>query len=201
MGRRWSAVPTGNLVLVSACLALGGAVYAELEREPAEATADIASVAGAAEPGPVAQTDTARHAFRPAPLSAYGEIVARPLFNRSRRPGADKTDTPATGGAGAPAVRLVGIVVDADGATAFVKTKDAPEIVRVSPGAAVDGWIVRSIERDGVTLAKNNEVARLSIKDEQPRPESADRSADKRKPTVAGGTQERPGQERNDKRD
>ncbi|MGE5146252.1 MAG: hypothetical protein ACM3N5_05855 [Candidatus Eiseniibacteriota bacterium] len=201
MGARRSGIPLGTLALLALCAALGGLVYVELGREPPPLIVDRnAPTAGAPSKDAVRPAQEPA-AFRPAPLAAYGEVVARPLFNRTRRPIADKAEGPLAGGPGGPPLRLIGIVVDADGPTAFLKMKDGPKILRVKQGGTVEGWTVESIDGNSVTLARGGDVARLSTKNEQSAEERADRSAAKRKPGMAGGRQGIPGQKRDENRD
>jgi len=199
MRMRRSGTLVGELALLALCLALAALVYVELGDEPPPLSGGRAVLATAGviaeKPEPSVKENPV---FRPAPLAAYGEVVARPLFSRTRRPVVGRLEGPTVGGS---AMRLVGIVVDADGPTAFIKMKDAPRIVRVSLGGAVDGWIVQSIDRNSVTLARDGDMTRLSTKNEQAAEERADGSAARRNSGVAGGRQERPGQKQNDSRD
>jgi hypothetical protein len=199
-GRR-SGVPLGKMTLLALCVALGALVYVELGRELPPLRAGDAGSSSVA-PGSKDADASAKpsQAFRPAPIAAYGEVVARPLFNRTRRPIADRSAGPAAG-PGGPPLRLVGIVVDAHGPTAFLKIKDAPQVVRAALGGVVDGWTVRSIDGESITLARGGDVTRLTTKRDLTAEERADRSAEKRKPGTAGGKVERPGQKRDDNKD
>jgi hypothetical protein len=94
------------------------------------------------------------------PLASFAAIVERPLFSPSRRPAAN---APA---AAAPAAesryRLVGIVASGTKKTAFIA--DNGRRAQIGVGDAFDGWTVKEIGQDRITLASPSGEMVLKLK-------------------------------------
>jgi hypothetical protein len=94
---------------------------------------------------------TQNPSFSMAPLNAYAEVVARPLFTPTRRPAAQQT------AAGRPSdFSLVGIVITRRERHALLEHGRPPHVDRVTPGQNVDGWTVKSIGPNSVLLAQGD---------------------------------------------
>ena len=155
-----------NLLLVLACLALGWTIHRQLNGDRAGSVAGDAHASATAQPASAPLPMSASGAvFRPAALSAYDEIVARPLFQRSRRPAVAES-APAPQAVAAEPLRLflAGIVEDAGRKWAFVKIGQDPLMHRVSLGGSVAGWTVEVIGAESVTLMKEGETVRLAMR-------------------------------------
>ncbi|WP_340116981.1 hypothetical protein [Pelagibius sp. 7325] len=161
-----SPLRIANLLLLLVCLALGWTIHRQVE-EGAIADAPGAVRPNAGQPAPSAPLplDPSDTEFRAVAPAAYVEIVARSLFQRSRRP------LPAAA-APAPSLERVehlrlflsGIVEDAGRKWAFVKVGEDPSMHRVAAGGSVAGWTVEAIGADSVTLMKEGETVRLAMR-------------------------------------
>lgn len=155
----------GNALLALTCLGLAVLIYRGIDRDhsaplPPERRPQVSLDA-------IKRAETraaAADVFRPAPITAYDEIVARPLFHSTRRPVAEHEDPRRAGAASDSPLYLTGIVMEGGRTAAFFKVKDAPQMVRVAPGGAVDGWIVEAIDADSVVVAKKGKRERLTTK-------------------------------------
>jgi len=100
------------------------------------------------------------------PLASFAATIERPLFSPSRRPAAN---APA---AAAPAAesryRLIGIVVSGTKKTAFIA--DSGRRAPIGVGDAFDGWTVKEIGQDRVTLASPSGEMVLKLKPAPPEP-------------------------------
>lgn len=94
------------------------------------------------------------------PLASFAATVERPLFSPSRRPAANAPT------AAAPAAesryRLIGIVASATKKTAFIA--DSARRAQITVGDAFDGWTVKEIGQDRVTLASPSGEMVLKLK-------------------------------------
>jgi hypothetical protein len=188
------------MALALCCLALAALIYLQLDQDlsarPASAPRPMARAVDVRQETAIPPAD----AFDPAPIAAYDEIVERPLFHRTRRPIAAK-DEPRDGAGGARLpIRLVGIVVDAEGRSAFLKLANAPRAVRVTYGGIVDGWTVEAIDHESVTLMKKGMKERLSTKDARLAP-GGESEARQAKVTRTTGKQEGPRRKQHENRD
>jgi hypothetical protein len=154
--RRHAGAP---LLLGALCCALGGLIFFEAEEPVLEPTANAAvqpdrtpATPAADEPG-----------FAMPPLSAYAEVLARPVFSESRRP----PSTPAVA-AEEPqlsSMRLVGIVVSASARHALVEHGQPPRLERIVQGQEVEGWTVEAINATRVVLRRGDSRIEIKAKD------------------------------------
>jgi hypothetical protein len=125
------------LGLVAAAAA--GALYLELRPEPPlAATRPAPQVARVAAAPTVAEAGDDQVAL----------ILARPLFNPTRRPAG--LAAIAEAGVGLP--RLAGIVIDEAGRSAIFAAADSAKPLVLREGGRLGGWSVRTIEAAAVTL-------------------------------------------------
>ena len=94
------------------------------------------------------------------PLANFSAIVERPLFSPSRRP------PPGTNTAAAPLVashyRLLGVVATGPKKRAFLA--DGARHLDVAEGERLDGWTVKQIGADSVSLSSSEGEAILKLK-------------------------------------
>jgi Type II secretion system protein C len=94
------------------------------------------------------------------PPAAPAATVERPLFSPARRPAAN---APATAAPAAESrYRLVGVVVSGMKKTAFIA--DNGRRTQIGVGDAFDGWTVKEIGQDRVTLASPSGEMVLKLK-------------------------------------
>lgn len=105
-------------------------------------------------------------------VSAFAEVISRPLFAQSRRP------QPPDAGPSVESVPqdlnfdLVGVVLSPDGHSALLRPKGTGEMLRVVEGQTVAGWQVRSIKANQIVLGRGSantdgEVIKLNEKREK----------------------------------
>jgi general secretion pathway protein N len=94
------------------------------------------------------------------PLANFAATVERPLFSPSRRPAAN---APAAAAPGAESrYRLLGIVASGAKKTAFVA--DGARRAEIGVGDAFDGWTVKEISQNRVTLMSPSGEMVLKLK-------------------------------------
>ena len=94
------------------------------------------------------------------PLVSFAATVERPLFSPSRRPAANAPTTAAP--AAESRYRLVGIVASGTKKTAFIA--DGGRRAQIGVGDAFDGWTVKEIGQNRVTLASPSGEMVLKLK-------------------------------------
>ena len=140
-------------VLALACTGLCTVIAAELAASP---PAPPSSAPTPSSRGPAASVD-ANDGFAMPPLSAYGDVLARPLFSDTRRPAA----VAAAAANARSTFVLVGTILSRQERSALIKHGQPSHIDHVVEGQTVDGWIVESIAPDRVVFA--NAGARVSV--------------------------------------
>lgn len=140
----------GTMLLLLLCCGLSGAIYVGLT-EPT-------TPAGIAAPPPPHSPLLIDRGpgFSMPPLSAYADVVARPLFSSTRRPAAQAAlDDKAAD------FTLVGTVISPRERHALLSHGVPAEVERVVEGQSIDGWIVTSIEPGRVMLAQGGKQAEV----------------------------------------
>jgi hypothetical protein len=102
---------------------------------------------------------------------AYTEILARPLFDPSRRPpvapkaaAAPPPPPPATTPFPSEKFRLVGIIsIPNHAPLALIRTDSQKPAISVAVGGAIDGWHVEKIGDDYVDFKKSNSTGKLKL--------------------------------------
>jgi hypothetical protein len=135
-------------------LLLLAAVLASLAWLELSGTAPIAAVSGPDTPaGPAATTMPGAAADARRTDAMVAAILARPLFQPSRRPPSE----PAGSAAAAPALpRLTGIIVTPNGHFAIFATAEADRSLVLAEGGRVGGFLVQSIAADRVVVVGGN---------------------------------------------
>ena len=127
-----------------------------------------ASIPQANAPSQLGMSTSVGPAVDGAPLSAFGEVLARPLFSQSRRPPpvSSSAITPVAQPDESDAVlQLLGIVLTPDKRMALIQSKDATDVIRVFEGQSVSGWQVHLIKATQVVLRRGNEDEVLKLDD------------------------------------
>lgn len=116
-----------------------------------------------------------------APISTYGEIVARPLFDRSRSRPSD------TGAGEVPMatelrrLTLTGVVMGPDRQVAVLADRTLKKEFRVEEGAVLGGWSVDRIEPEIVVFRQGPRTQTLRLhQDEDRSGQSATKSDEKK---------------------
>jgi hypothetical protein len=114
------------------------------------------AAAAVAEPAPPS--------FTMPPIRQYREVLARPLFNRSRRPNlaAEDAARPVT------SLELVGIVIAPDNRLALLQYGNPPKLVRAGIGQTIAGWTIAEIRPEDVLVRQGDTVARVKPRDVPP---------------------------------
>jgi hypothetical protein len=149
--------PTAGILASGACcLGLAALVYLELDRAPIDIRPLSASMATRTSSGaaaaPIAVVELARDAFT--------EVSTRTVFNPSRRLVAPKPvvmappppppATPRQPPFAAPT--LLGVLVSDEKRIAVLRAAGATEALRLAEGEGAQGWTVKRIRADKVTL-------------------------------------------------
>jgi len=160
-----------TIVLALACLVAGGLIA--LQRQPEESPASGSSLASevAVEPGETeAGTAPLPLVYDPPSLAAYGAILERPLFVPGRRgdePGQTQVAEAAQPPAATLNLRLEGVAI-APGdrpsdRVAVVRRTTNQEVLRLTPGEAVDGWKLAEVRTDRVVMRAGERTQELLL--------------------------------------
>lgn len=101
------------------------------------------------------------------PLSAYAEVIQRPLFDRSRRPPpafpvvAAPLPQPAAAPS-PPAVELIGVAVSGPQRYALIRPVGGSSRL-VAEGDSVDGWQVQAVAPGRMVLARGDQRAEIGL--------------------------------------
>ncbi len=124
------------------------------------------------------------------PLEQFEEIMARPLFDDSRRPQQDEEEESVSESAAAMREkwRLSGVVWEDDQQLALFSERQGAGRARIKTGMYLDGnWQLEEIGMDTVTLSDGSQTLRLELW--EPRQPSTRPAAD---PAVPAGDQHNP---------
>jgi type II secretory pathway component PulC len=83
------------------------------------------------------------------PAVAFTEILARPLFSRTRRPSAQAGQLPASS-----SLTLVAVVISTDERHALLGSGQPSKVARVHEGDTIAGWTVEAIMPDKVIVRR-----------------------------------------------
>ncbi len=135
---------------------------------------------------PIGQWDPAESLSSKSPealraMATVTEALARPLFQRSRRPfvpealPSEVPNAPEPIAAIAPpagvdvsALMLKGLLILPGRKRALIATAEAPDGIWVEPGTIVSGWTVKSLDQKGVLLALGKTEAMLKLYVDKP---------------------------------
>lgn len=94
-------------------------------------------------------------------IDDYAAVIARPLFNKERRPVAKEQS--ADSDADAEAFILVGVVLTTEQQVAIIYSKSQKRPVKVSLWGWIEGWRLLSVEAQQVSLRNGNRSLTLAL--------------------------------------
>ena len=152
----------GGLLL--ACVLFVGATVYELVRPyPVTPATALLNQEKTSATGPI--TTTGRDV---PPLSAFSEIVERPLFREDRRP--YKPETPAepeqtsdTGPDITDQISLSAVVIDENERIVLIKRRQGKKLQQLRQGDKFNGWTVNHIRADDITMQKGQETRQIAL--------------------------------------
>lgn len=132
------------------------------------------------------------------PIEQFEEIMARPLFDDTRRPREDEAGTEENISASAAAIRekwrLSGVVWENDQQLALFNERRGEGRARINTGMYLDGdWQLEEIGRDSATLSDGGQTLRLELW--EPRPPSTRPDAIRNNPNEANAAPNTPSAE------
>jgi len=132
---------------------------------------------------PLAESVLSVQDFAVAPLDDYADIVERPLFLEARRPPDPEQEEVAEPEEPAPTKKqevtflLQGVLMTPESTMALLRVEQDNKVVRLRVGEKEGDWQVESIQPDSVSLRSGEEVVKVPLVRNKPRP--------KRKPPTA----------------
>ena len=105
--------------------------------------------------------------FQLAPAEDFEEVLARPLFNRSRRPDLAQEKLQGGGGAGEEAaaaqISLNGVVLAGGRRVALLRLDGDPKVMHVAEGQRAGGWLIEAIRPDRIILRRGDSESEVSL--------------------------------------
>jgi hypothetical protein len=145
------------LVLCGVVAALGFVNWRVMELEPMPPLAEAGGARAESPAAPVSSPQPVDHD----PLSAFDEMVRRPVFTASRSPFAPTQSTPDL--AGPPDIRLTGVAIDASKKRALLRSPQQPQGRWVEQGQSIDGWELQSVRDDAVVITSGQQIHELRL--------------------------------------
>jgi type II secretory pathway component PulC len=103
--------------------------------------------------------------FQLAPAEDFEDILARPLFNRSRRPDLAQ-ENPQGSGSGseeAAQISLNGVVLAGGRRIALLRLDSDPKVMHVAEGQRAGGWLIEAIRPDRVILRRGDSASEVAL--------------------------------------
>lgn len=102
-----------------------------------------------------------------ASLDKYNEIIRRPLFLDTRRPPEDPPEDPPEPSPEPPSAdetfTLLGVVLTPEATMALLQDDKSGEIARVQVGEQVNGWHLKAVQANSVSLSKGDQAVDLPL--------------------------------------
>jgi hypothetical protein len=146
------------------CLAAAGCLVWQMWRSD-----DIAPVSAAASASDQMAGEGERQlaSFQLAPAEDFEEVLARPLFNRSRRPDVVQDNLQAGGGGSeespAAQISLNGVVLTGARRIALLRLDSDPKVMHVAEGQRAGGWLIEAIRPDRVILRRGDSASEVAL--------------------------------------
>ncbi|MEE4379665.1 MAG: hypothetical protein V2J55_19430 [Candidatus Competibacteraceae bacterium] len=172
MSRQTRLVITAVLALF--CFAMSALVVNAILNPPKLPTAQ--GVNPSNDSSPLAESMLSVQDFAVAPLDDYADIIERPLFLEARRPPDPEQEEIAEPEAPAPSEKqdvtflLQGVLVTPESTMALLRVEQDNKVVRLRVGEKEGDWQVESIQPDSVSLRSGEEVVKVSLVRNKPRP-------------------------------
>jgi type II secretory pathway component PulC len=163
MRKRIAASDRWTWCTAALCLAAAGCLAWQLWHSD-----DIAPVSApaAASDDKAAEGERQLASFQSAPAEDFEEILARPLFNRSRRPDLAQENPQGAGGseeAAASQISLNGIVLAGGKRTALLRLDGDAKVMHVAEGQRAGGWLIEAIRPDRVILRRGDAASEVAL--------------------------------------
>jgi len=129
---------------------------------------DIAPLSAAVSTSDQKPTEGERQlaSFQLAPAEDFEDILARPLFNRSRRPDLAQ-ENPQGSGSGseeaAAQISLNGVVLAGGRRIALLRLDSDPKVMHVAEGQQAGGWLIEAIRPDRVILRRGDSASEVAL--------------------------------------
>ena len=163
MRKRIAASDRWTWCSAALCLAAAGCLAWQLWQSD-----DIAPVSApaSASDDKTAEGERQLASFQLAPAEDFEEILARPLFNRSRRPDLAQENPQGAGGseeAAASQISLNGIVLAGGKRTALLQLDGDAKVMHVAEGQRAGGWLIEAIRPDRVILRRGDAASEVVL--------------------------------------
>jgi type II secretory pathway component PulC len=163
MRKRIAASDRWTWCSAALCLAAAGCLAWQLWQSD-----DIAPVSApaSASDDKTAEGERQLASFQLAPAEDFEEILARPLFNRSRRPDLAQENPQGAGGseeAAASQISLNGIVLAGGKRTALLRLDGDAKVMHVAEGQRAGGWLIEAIRPDRVILRRGDAASEVAL--------------------------------------
>jgi len=153
------SLSAGLVGIVVLELVAGPFFVPDAPQESSTAVGDLAAMDG-----------TMRPAEQPT-ISAFAEIVTRPLFMPSRRPQSATPDTKtAVTGPRSDTFDLVGVMISANRRMALLRSRSTREVSLVIEGQKIAGWEVRTIKPTAVIIGQGDDSELIKLNDPNKKP-------------------------------
>jgi hypothetical protein len=105
--------------------------------------------------------------FDVASLGKYNEIIERPLFLSTRRPPEKQPEEPPEPSPEPPSAdetfTLLGVVLTPEATIALLQDDKSGEIARLQVGEQVNGWHLKAVQANSVSLSKGDQAVDLPL--------------------------------------
>jgi hypothetical protein len=102
-----------------------------------------------------------------ASLGEYNEIIERPLFLSTRRPPEEQPEEPPEPAPEPPSAdetfTLLGVVLTPEATMALLQDDKTGEIARLQVGDQVNGWHLKAVQANSVSLSKGDQAVDLPL--------------------------------------
>jgi hypothetical protein len=146
------------------CLAAAGCLVWQMWQS--DDIAPLSTAASTSDQKP-AEGERQLASFQLAPAEDFEDILARPLFNRSRRPNLAQENPQGGGGgseeAAAAQISLNGVVLAGGKRIALLRLDGDPKVMHVAEGQQAGGWLIEAIRPDRVILRRGDSASEVAL--------------------------------------
>lgn len=159
-----------RVILAAVCISLVGLLF--LQVMPWEPDAPVTSA------GAIMPDDSDSDTIEEQPeeqeqsvlsISAYDEIIQRPLFNQDRKPFVPTVEPETVAAQPAPPpppprrITLLAVLINAEKRMAIMRVEDSNKLFRVAVGGSIDSWRLKEVMPHSATLVKGAETRQLKL--------------------------------------
>lgn len=113
------------------------------------------------------EVDSDLDAYELGPPERYEDVLARPLFNQSRRPDPPREKLQVGGGetaeASAARISLSGVVLTRGKRVALLRLDNDPKLMHVAEGQQAGGWLIEVVRADRVVLRRGDSRTEVGL--------------------------------------